>query len=154
LRIAVICVGRLRGPPFADDVAHYLRLLARHARVEVIELREAGGDAARRGDARRKEGEAVLARIQEGMFVCALDREGRARSSEDLARFLDERRHSGKDLCMVVGGPFGLDEAVTDRADERLSLGSITLPHELARVVLLEQLFRAHKIIAGEPYHY
>jgi 23S rRNA (pseudouridine1915-N3)-methyltransferase len=68
-----------------------------------------------------------------------------------LSRFLEARRQSGMDLCFVVGGPHGLE---LDHVDHRLSLGSITLPHQLARVVLLEQLYRAHKIIAGEPYHY
>ena len=67
---------------------------------------------------------------------------------------LEERRAGGRDLCFVVGGPFGLVRAVLERAAERLSLGPITLPHQLARVVLLEQLFRAHKIVLGEPYHY
>jgi len=71
-----------------------------------------------------------------------------------LADFLEERRLAGSDLCFVIGGPFGLDQSITQRADLRLSFGPITLPHELARVVLLEQLFRAHKILAGEKYHY
>ena len=68
-----------------------------------------------------------------------------------FSRFLEQRRQSGLDLCFVVGGPFGLE---LDEVDHRLSLGPITLPHQLARVVLLEQLYRAHKILAGEPYHY
>jgi 23S rRNA (pseudouridine1915-N3)-methyltransferase len=139
VRIVVVCVGRLRGAPFADDVAHYERLLARQARVEVHEVKEEAG---------------VPKRIPGSAFVCVLDREGTALSSTELAGFLEERRSSGKDLCFVVGGPFGLDPSIVKRADRRLSFGPITLPHELARVVLLEQLFRAHKILAGEPYHY
>jgi 23S rRNA (pseudouridine1915-N3)-methyltransferase len=139
VRIVVVCVGRLRGAPFADDVAHYERLLARQARVEVHEVKEEAG---------------VPKRIPGSAFVCALDREGTSLSSTELAGFLEERRSSGKDLCFVVGGPFGLDPSVVESADRRLSFGPITLPHELARVVLLEQLFRAHKILAGEPYHY
>jgi 23S rRNA (pseudouridine1915-N3)-methyltransferase len=139
VRIVVVCVGRLRGAPFADDVAHYERLLARQARVEVHEVKEGAG---------------VPKRIPGSAFVCVLDREGAALSSTELAAFLEERRSSGKDLCFVVGGPFGLDPSVVERADRRLSFGPITLPHELARVVLLEQLFRAHKILAGEKYHY
>ena len=89
-----------------------------------------------------------------GAHVCALDREGKALSSEALAELIAERRMSRADLAFVVGGPFGLDAAVLERADSRLSFGPMTLPHQLARVVLLEQLFRAHKILAGEPYHY
>ncbi len=135
MRIVVLAVGRLR-PPFADDVAHYRKLLARHGRVELVELRE---------------DERVAARLPERAFVCLLDSRGRALTSEELATFLEERRREGRELWFVVGGPRGLD---LDRCELRLSFGPITLPHQLARVVLLEQLYRAHKILAGEPYHY
>jgi 23S rRNA (pseudouridine1915-N3)-methyltransferase len=139
VKITVVCIGRLRGAPFADDAAHYERLLARQARVEIHELKDDSG---------------LTKRIPESAFVCVLDREGIALSSTDLAGFLEERRLAGSDLYFVIGGPFGLDPSITERADARLSFGPITLPHELARVVLLEQLFRAHKILAGEKYHY
>jgi 23S rRNA (pseudouridine1915-N3)-methyltransferase len=139
MRIMVVCVGRLRGAPFADDVAHYERLLTRQARVEIQEVKDDAGAAKR---------------IPEGAFVCVLDREGTALSSTDLSAFLEERQLAGSDVCFVIGGPFGLDPSISERADMRLSFGPITLPHELARVVLLEQLFRAHKILAGEKYHY
>lgn len=135
MRIIVVAVGRLR-PPFADDVQHYQRLLGRHARVESIEVRE---------------GEQVGRRLPERAFICLLDRDGETMDSLQFSAFIEARRQGGRDLCFVVGGPFGLE---LDHADHRLSLGSITLPHQLARVVLLEQLYRAHKIIAGEPYHY
>jgi 23S rRNA (pseudouridine1915-N3)-methyltransferase len=135
VRYTVLAVGRVR-PPFADDVQHYERLLARHARVEVVEVRE---------------DEAVARRIPERAFVSLLDDGGTAYSSEAFARWLEERRQAGRDVCFVVGGPFG---TALERSDHRLSLGPLTLPHQLARVVLLEQLFRAHKILAGEPYHH
>ena len=139
MKIIVVCIGRLRGAPFADDVAHYERLLTRQARVEIQEVKDDAGAAKR---------------IPESAFVCVLDRGGTALSSTGLADFLEERRLAGSDLCFVIGGPFGLDPSIAERADTRLSFGPITLPHELARVVLLEQLFRAHKILAGEKYHY
>ncbi len=135
VRYTVLAVGRVR-PPFSDDVQHYERLLARHARVDVVEVRE---------------DEAVARRIPERAYVSLLDAGGRAYSSEALARWLEERRQAGRDVCFVVGGPFG---TMLDRCDHRLSLGPMTLPHQLARVVLREQLFRAHKILAGEPYHH
>jgi 23S rRNA (pseudouridine1915-N3)-methyltransferase len=144
VRLIIVCVGKIR-PPFADDVAHYERLLARHARIETIELPETDPE---------REGQTILKRIPVEAHVCVLDREGRAPSSESLARFLEERRAGGRDVCFVIGGPFGLSEAVLERATERISLGAITLPHQLARVVLLEQLFRAHKIVLGQKYHY
>jgi 23S rRNA (pseudouridine1915-N3)-methyltransferase len=135
VRIIVVAVGRLR-PPFADDVRHYQGLLARHARVELAEVRD---------------DEQVARRIPERVFLSLLDREGKAMDSLAFSRFLEARRQSGMDLCFVVGGPFGLQ---LEDVDHRLSFGPITLPHQLARVVLLEQLYRAHKILAGEPYHY
>ena len=145
MRLLVICVGKVR-PPFSDDVAHYERLIGRHARLESIEFAEASNPA--------REAESVVKRIPAGAFVCVLDREGDQLSSEELAAFLEERRMSRADLCLIVGGPQGVDPSVLARANRRLAFGRVTLPHQLARVVLLEQLFRAHKILAGEPYHY
>jgi 23S rRNA (pseudouridine1915-N3)-methyltransferase len=153
VRLLVICVGKVR-QPFADDSAHYERLLRRHARVELAELPEAGADPGRSREALAKEGDAILRRIPAGAHACVLDRAGDALSSEELASYIGERRMNGTDVCFVVGGPLGLGDRVLERAQRRLSLGRITLPHQLARVVLLEQLFRAHKILAGEPYHY
>jgi 23S rRNA (pseudouridine1915-N3)-methyltransferase len=144
VRLIIVCVGKIR-PPFADDVAHYERLLGRLARVETIELPESDPE---------REAEAILKRLPADAHVCVLDRESQAVSSESLAESLEEWRASGRDVCFVIGGPFGLAAAVLERATERISLGAITLPHQLARVVLLEQLFRAHKIVLGQRYHY
>jgi 23S rRNA (pseudouridine1915-N3)-methyltransferase len=135
VRITVVAVGRLR-PPFVDDVAHYAKLLSGHARLELVEVREE---------------ERAARRIPAGAYVSLLAADGQALDSIAFARFIEERRMSRRDLCFVIGGAYGLD---VEGADHRLSLGPMTLPHQLARVVLLEQLFRAHKIIAGEPYHH
>jgi 23S rRNA (pseudouridine1915-N3)-methyltransferase len=137
-----------------DDVLHYERLLRRHARLETVELPESRSGSAPRERAVSEEGARILGRLPERAHVSVLDREGALFASEDLAASIAERREDGRDLCFVVGGPFGLAAAVFERADARISLGRVTLPHQLARVVLLEQLFRAHKILAGEPYHY
>jgi 23S rRNA (pseudouridine1915-N3)-methyltransferase len=135
MRTLLIAVGRLR-PPYADDVQHYQQMLARYARLELIEVREE---------------QKVDGRIPDRAFVCLLASDGKQLDSIEFSRFLEERRGSGRDLCFVIGGPRGLD---LDSCDMRLSLGPMTLPHQLARVVLLEQVYRANKIIAGEPYHY
>ncbi len=135
MRIVLIAVGKLR-PPYADDVQHYQKLLARHARLELIEVRE---------------DERVLRRFPDRAFVSLLDSRGEQMDSMAFSRFLEDRRQSGRDLCFVVGGPYGLE---LESVEHRLSLGPMTLPHQLARVVLLEQLYRGHKILAGEPYHY
>jgi 23S rRNA (pseudouridine1915-N3)-methyltransferase len=117
-------------------VQHYQKLLARHVRLELVEVRD---------------NEQVSKRLPERGFVSLLHHDGEQMDSLRFSRFLEERRQSGRDLCFVIGGPYGLE---IDRVDHRLSLGEITLPHQLARVVLLEQLYRGHKILAGEPYHY
>ena len=130
----MIAVGRLR-PPFQDDVEHYRKLIAGLARVEVVEVRE---------------DEKVPPRIPDRALTVLLASDGRMLSSEEFSDWLEERRRDGRDVCFVVGGPKGLDI----EADLRMSLGPMTLPHQLARVVLLEQLYRAHKILAREPYHY
>jgi 23S rRNA (pseudouridine1915-N3)-methyltransferase len=135
MRISVLAVGRLR-PPFSDDIEHYRKLIAGHARLELIEVRE---------------NEHVARRIPERAFVSLLHRDGQHLDSIAFSRFLEDRRMSGRDLCFVIGGPMGLD---LENVDHKLSLGHITLPHQLARVVLLEQIYRGHKILAGEPYHY
>jgi 23S rRNA (pseudouridine1915-N3)-methyltransferase len=135
VRITVVAVGRLR-PPFVDDVAHYAKLLSGRARLELVEVREVQG---------------APRRVPAEAFVSLLAAGGQQFDSVAFARFLEERRMSRRDLCFVIGGAYGLE---LERAEHRLSLGPMTLPHQLARVVLLEQLYRAHKIIAGEPYHH
>jgi 23S rRNA (pseudouridine1915-N3)-methyltransferase len=135
VRLVVLAVGRLR-PPYVDDVQHYLKLLSRYVRVEMIEVREE---------------ERVVGRVPQRAFVSLLDRQGEQFDSLSFSRFLENRRQAGRDVCFVIGGPLGLQ---LDEVNHRFSLGPLTLPHQLARVVLLEQLYRAHKILAGEPYHY
>jgi 23S rRNA (pseudouridine1915-N3)-methyltransferase len=135
MRISVIAVGRLR-PPFVDDMSHYHKLLAGLARVEVTEVRE---------------DEKVPARIPERAYLVLLSPEGETMDSVAFSEWLEERRREGRDVCFVLGGPKGLE---LDRCDLKLSLGPMTLPHQLARVVLVEQVYRAHKILAREPYHY
>ena len=135
MRTIVLAVGRLR-PPYADDVQHYQKLLARHTKLDLIELRE---------------DQSVEGRVPDRSYVALLASDGKAYDSVAFSEWLEQRRQSGQDLCFVIGGPRGLD---LDDCDERISFGPMTLPHQLARVVLLEQLYRAHKILAGEPYHY
>ena len=142
MQVVVISVGRLRAP-YVDDVAHYAKLLGRHVRLSQIELRES--------PSRETGGDRLAARLPRGAFVSLLAADGEQLDSLAFARFIEARRDSGRDLVFVIGGAHGIELAA---ADHRLSLGPMTLPHQLARVVLLEALFRAHRIIAGEPYHY
>jgi 23S rRNA (pseudouridine1915-N3)-methyltransferase len=135
VRYVVLAVGRVR-PPFSDAVQHYRKMLAGYCRVEQIEVRE---------------DQDVGRRIPDRSHVVLLDREGRELDSVAFAKWIDERRLAARDVCFVIGGPYGIS---LEQVDERLSFGAITLPHQLARVVLLEQLYRGHKILAREPYHH
>jgi 23S rRNA (pseudouridine1915-N3)-methyltransferase len=135
VRVIVVAVGRIR-PPYAEAVHHYSKLLGRYCRLELVEVRE-DDDVGRR--------------VPERAHTVLLDVEGRTYDSVAFSRWLEDRRQSGRDLCFVVGGAYGTR---LDSADEKLSFGPMTLPHQLARVVLLEQVYRAHKILANEPYHH
>ena len=134
MKYTIVAVGRMR-PPYVDDAAHYAKLLRGHARVEVVELKE-DADVARR--------------LPDRAHVVLLDVGGSTYDSPGFARWVEDRRQAGREVCFVIGGAFGLE---LPRAQERLSFGPMTFPHQLARVLLIEQLFRAHKILAGEPYH-
>ena len=123
-------------PEFGDYSSNAPMLLARYTRLELVEVRE---------------DQSVEGRIPERAFVVLLAADGDSHDSVGFSRWLEQRRQSGRDLCFVIGGPRGLD---LDACDMKLSLGRMTLPHQLARVVLLEQIYRANKILAGEPYHY
>lgn len=138
MKTTLVTVGRVRAP-FAEADAHYRKLLGRYQPLEVIEVKE----------------DAELARrIPRGGYVVALEAGGHELDSLAWARWLGERRLEARDLCFVIGGAKGLPAEVSGAANERISLGPQTMAHQLARVVLLEQLFRAAKISAGEPYHY
>jgi 23S rRNA (pseudouridine1915-N3)-methyltransferase len=135
VRWSVVAVGKAR-EPYLDDLGHYAKLLARYARVDVIEVAD---------------DEALRRRIPDRAWVCLLDSRGKSYTSEAFAEWVEERRQAGRDVAFVIGGAFGTS---LERADAKLSFGPATLPHLLARVVLFEQLYRAHKILAGEPYHH
>jgi 23S rRNA (pseudouridine1915-N3)-methyltransferase len=138
MKVRLITVGKAK-EPFIDADAHYRKLLGRHQPVEVVEVRDELN---------------VPGRIPERSHVVALDRGGKAMSSRAWANWLEERRLDALDVCFVIGGPRGLPPEVLELCSERISLGPQTMAHQLARVVLLEQLFRATKILAGEPYHH
>ena len=154
-RATIVAVGKLKGWP-ADGCADYARRLRRHLAVEAIEVPEADMNRRSQSEVLAAEGERLTRRIAANSHVVALDRErGTRLSSKGLARRLGALGVSGRgDLTVVLGGPLGLSPQVLDRADEVWSFGEITLPHALARVVLMEQLYRAVKIDRGEKYHW
>lgn len=144
----VIAVGRLRAGPEFDLFARYAARL--HPKLAVVEIAEARGTAV---EAKRREGAALLGALPPRAFTIALDLGGQAPDSAELAALLDRWLGLGRPVCFAIGGAEGLDGAVLARADFVLSLGKLTWPHRLARVMLAEQLFRARAIASGHPYH-
>lgn len=155
MKFTIVAVGKLKERFWADACAEYLKRLQPYARTSVKEVADI--DPARAGGiepAREKEGAAILAALSEGTHVVLLAIEGKERSSVSFSQRIDTLALAGKsDISFVIGGSDGVSPAVQARANETLSFGPITLPHNLARVVLLEQLYRAQKISRGEPYH-
>lgn len=154
-RITVIAVGKLKEKFWTAACEEYLKRLRPYAKTSVVEIADV--DPARAGGveaAREREGESILSSVGEGSHVILMAIEGKQRSSVDFSRHLDELALRGtSDLTFVIGGSDGVSDAVRARANETFSFGPITLPHNLARVVLLEQIYRAFKISRGEPYH-
>lgn len=152
MKLAVLAVGKLRSRELAAAAADYAARIARRAKFEHLEIREERGqDAA----ARRREAARAEAALRPGDYLVLLDERGRQMSSRELAALLAGRaRAGGGRAVFAVGGPWGVDESLRRRAGMLLSLSRMTLPHELARLVLLEQLYRALAINAGHPYHH
>ena len=151
MQLALVAVGALR-PGFREMCDEYLRRLGRYAKATEHEVKEAG--RVPEGPARRaEEGKRLRAALPAGAFVVATAREGQPWSSRDLAAKLERWQLAARPVAILVGGSTGLDPDLIQDADQRWSLGPLTLPHELARVVIAEQLYRAFTILRGEPYH-
>lgn len=155
MRVVVLSVGRVKGP-VAAAVADYESRAARYWKLDLIEVSQGapGGAGASAEQVRAAEGERILGRLPDDLEIVALTREGRGMSSRELAAYLGELgTRSSPGSAFVIGGAYGLDASVLRRATRRLSLSAFTLPHEMARLVLAEQLYRAGTILRGEPYH-
>ena len=155
---AILCVGKMKDKAYREMADEYLKRLGRYGKYEEIETPDlpepAGNSPALEEQVKTREGEALLGKIRPGDRVIAMTIEGKQRSSEELAKHLEELRTGGVSrVVFVIGGSLGLGSNVLARADEELSMSRMTFPHRLARVMLLEQLYRAEKINAGERYH-
>ena len=156
---AILCVGKMKEKPYRQMADEYLKRLGRYGKYEEIEIPDlpepaSGSSEALEEQLKAKEGEAILARIRPGDRVIAMTIGGKKRSSEELAKHIGELKTGGVSrFVFVIGGSLGLGGNVLARADEELSMSPMTFPHQLARVMLLEQLYRAEKINAGERYH-
>ena len=145
----IICVGKIKEKYFASAIEEYSKRISRYTNLEIIEV----PDEALEGTALKKEGERILSKIKDSDYVITLEIEGNFLSSLEFARKIDNNFNCNKNLTFVIGGSYGLDEAVKRRSDYRLSFSKFTFPHQLFRVLLFEQIYRAFKINHNENYH-
>ncbi len=158
MKITVIAAGKIKESYFSEAVAEYEKRLGRYARVEIItvpdEKTPEEASPAEEEQIKEKEGKRILARVKSGAYVIALAVEGAMMDSEALAAEIADLQLKGKsEICFIIGGSLGLSDEVKRRADQLLSFSRFTFPHQLMRVILLEQIYRSFKINAGEPYH-
>ncbi len=158
MKITLITVGKIKEKYFTDAIAEYAKRLSRYCKLEIIEVADEktpdGASAALENQIKEKEGERILAKIPDGAYVTALAIEGKQLDSEELASQMERWNVNGiSHLVFVIGGSLGLDPKVLKRADFKLSFSKMTFPHQLMRVILLEQIYRSFRIRNHEPYH-
>jgi 23S rRNA (pseudouridine1915-N3)-methyltransferase len=158
MQIQIVAVGKLKEAYLVQGIAEYAKRLAPYTRLQFVEGRDEKApetmSPAEAEQVKQREGERLLAALRPEAYVVVLAIDGELWTSEQLARSLDQLATYGRSqVAFVIGGSLGLADDVLRRADRRLSLGRLTLPHQLARLVLVEQVYRAFKIIRGEPYH-
>ena len=158
MHITLITVGKLKEKYLREGINEYLKRLQAYAKVDIIELADEkepyNASAAEELQIKAKEGERIKAKIKPDDYVIALAIEGAMLDSPGLAKKIDSLATQGhSDLTFIIGGSLGLDESVLKRADFKLSFSALTFPHQLMRLILLEQIYRSFRIIKGEPYH-
>lgn len=158
MKITLVSVGKIKEKFYGDAIAEYAKRLHRYCKLEMIQVAdEKTPDKASVTESTRikeREGERILARIKEGAYVIALALQGQMLDSEQLADRMERLGVNGQSQIMfVIGGSLGLSDAVLQRADVQLSFSKMTFPHQLMRLILLEQVYRCYRIMAHEPYH-
>jgi len=153
MRVVVAVVGKPRDQGLAAAIHEYERRAARYWPLDVHEVREESAKSLAPALVMEREGERLLAKVDEASSVVACDAGGDRMTSEQFARWLQDEREKGRSVAFTIGGAFGLTPVLKGSASRRLALAPWTLPHEIARLVLAEQLYRAGTIVRGEPYH-
>ena len=158
MKITLVTVGKIKERYFEDAIKEYSKRLGRYCRLDIIQVQDEktpdGAGEAMERQIKDKEGQRILSNIKDGAYVIALAIEGRMLSSEELASRLQKLGVDGiSHIVFVIVGSLGLSDEVMRRADFALSFSKMTCPHQMMRVVLLEQVYRSYRIMAGEPYH-
>lgn len=145
----IICVGKVKEKFFVDAIEEYSKRISKYTKLEIIQI----PDEANESIALKKEGEKILSKIKDNDYVVTLEIDGNSLTSLEFAKKIDNNFGSNKNLTFVIGGSYGLDDLVKQRSDYKLSFSKFTFPHQLFRVILLEQIYRAYKINNNENYH-
>lgn len=158
MNITILCVGQIKEKYFRDAIAEYQKRLSRYCKLQIIEVADEktkeNASEAENDLIRKKEGERLLKHIKDSDCCITLEIDGKMLTSEGLSKEIDRLGLAGKSsLVFVIGGSIGLDTAVLKRSDYALSFSKMTFPHQLMRVILLEQIYRSYRIMRGEPYH-
>ena len=158
MNITILCVGQIKEKYFRDAIAEYQKRLSRYCKLQMIEVADEktkeNASEAENDLIRKKEGERLLKHIKDSDYCITLEIDGQMLTSEGLSKEIDRLGLAGKSsLVFVIGGSIGLDTAVLKRSDYALSFSKMTFPHQLMRVILLEQIYRSYRIMRGEPYH-
>lgn len=158
MNITILCVGQIKEKYFRDAIAEYQKRLSRYCKLQMIEVADEkikeNASEAENDLIRKKEGERLLKHIKDSDYCITLEIDGKMLTSEGLSKEIDRLGLAGKSsLVFVIGGSIGLDTAVLKRSDYALSFSKMTFPHQLMRVILLEQIYRSYRIMRGEPYH-
>jgi len=158
MNITILCVGKIKEEYLRDAVSEYMKRLSRYGKMEIIEVPDEKApeslSKAQEEAVKQKEGQRLMEKIPDGSCVVTLEIEGKQLGSVEFAEKLSSLMTSGESrFCFVIGGSLGLSDEVIRRSDWHLSFSKMTFPHQLMRVILLEQLYRANRILSGEPYH-
>lgn len=158
MKITIVCVGKIKEKFFRDAIDEYSKRLGRYTKLQIIEVADEmtpdGAGTAQEDQIREKEGSRILAKLPLDAFIVTLEIAGKMYSSEELASWIEDCSVRGKShICFVIGGSLGLHPDVCKRSDLALSFSKMTFPHQLMRVILCEQIYRAFRIIQNEPYH-
>lgn len=158
MNITVLCVGKVKEAFMRDGIEEYSKRLNRYVKLKVVEVQDEKTPENASENENRKiiitEGERLLSKIKDSDYVCALAIQGKAYSSEEFSKYLDKTQTASKgNLVFVIGGSLGLSNAVLERADDKISFSKMTFPHQLMRMILLEQIYRGYRILNNEPYH-
>lgn len=158
MKITILCVGKVKEKFYRDAIGEYQKRLSRYCKLEIVEVADEktpdGASETVENQIKEKEGNRILSKIREEDYVIALAIDGKMQDSVELSKNIQQLGVRGKSsIVFVVGGSLGLSKEVLKRANEKLSFSKMTFPHQLMRVILLEQVYRSYRIMNGEPYH-